>query len=335
MTTNPATLLTSLRCDPYSAFSAWLTTQTFSEGSTKVYSSMFSRFARWLQAQGIGLDECDETTLDAFLDENKLEKEHRYRYVRLIERVYHHLIHVMKLPLDNPGSRAARAGVGRGENDPMNFLAEPEYRAIAEYLTRPGGGKEEKKEKKEKSSRHWSSFSEWREARDKALASVTLFGALRVGEAAALSVNCITLSGDRLIVYPLGEISHHEAEFLKDGRACLDAWLACRRENQLPGSVMFPSNDLGEPMHPASIYRRVHRVILAAYAEAGLDAEASRLSPQTLRNTYAGILISRGYSVKSIMEYMGIKSEESVYRIEAFFAARAKANLVTAPAAQP
>lgn len=314
---NPnSALLPSRRVDPDAAFSDWLSDLDLSEESEVVYSSMFSKFSSWLERRGITLEVCDDTDIEGFLDENGLVKQHRYRYVRLIERFYFYLSAKNLLKRDNPGSRAARAGVGRGENDKTQFLAPEQYKAVAEFIARrtENSGKGEKQKP---TSRHWSQFSEWREARDKALAAVMLFGAVKVSEVALLSVNCIT--GDRVRIKADGRVPYHEALLLPDGLASLDAWFAARSAAGIPGTVLFPSSDLGDPMHPASVYRRVHHIAETALASAGLPPFDGRLSPQTLRNTYAGMLISQGLPDQAIMESMGIKELRSIARLRAAF----------------
>lgn len=70
-------------------------------------------------------------------------------------------------------------------------------------------------------------------------------------------------------------------------------------------------------MHPASIYRRVHIIAEAAILEAGLALPETRLSPQTLRNTYASILLERNFTDAEIMNSMGIKAVRSMARLKA------------------
>lgn len=320
--TTTSSLLPTLRTSPEEVFSAWLSEQELSDSSKRVYFSMLSKFSRAMVARAVWLDEVGEEDIEAFLNVEGLEKQHRYRYVRLLERLYAHLIHVKKLRIKNPGSLAAREGVGRGENDDMCFLSVQEYTAISRYIS-CGGAEvgEEKKEKKEKQkpSRHWTSFSEWREARDLALTAVMLFGAVRVEEAGLLSVNCITKDYSRLKVPTCGRIPYHEAEFVAEGRQALAAWLTVRRAAGIPSTVLFPSDDLGQPMHPASIYRRVHRIMESALEAAALKLREARLSPQTLRNTYASMLIARGYPDRAIMDCMGIKGLRSMRRIRTFY----------------
>lgn len=307
MNPTPSSLRLTLRANPDQVFSEWLSEQKLGDRSRRVYSSMFSKFSRWMDERGAYLELCDDEDIAAFLDGNDLKKHHRYRYVRLLERFYGHLKRELRLTIENPGSVAAREGVGLGLNDAMQFFLKPQYDAVAEHLA--AGRGEEKTEKKEN-----------KDARDRALASVMLFGALRVGEVALLSVNCISEDGSKINIKRAGRIPEHESLILREGRECILEWLRMRRSAALPTTVLFPANDAGEPMHPASIYRRVRFIIESAFEAAGLDPNHSRLSPQTLRNTYAGILIERGYLDKQIMDSMGLALPRSVAHIRDAYA---------------
>lgn len=310
-------LLPLRRVDPDARLSEWLAELELSAKSEGVYLSMFSKFFSWMGREGLTLEGVTAGDIDEFLNKNGLVKEHRYRYVRLIERFYIHLSAKKILKRDNPGSRAAQAKVGEGRNDRTQFLSAPEIDAIARYIA-PGPleGKKEKQENRNpgpRAARDWREFAEWREARDKALASGMLFGALKVSEAASLSVNCIT--EDAVKVPRVGRVPEREAYLLPAGRDCLAAWLKIRGRANIAGRKLFPADDLGESMHPASIYRRVHRVAQLAFEQAGLEVPEARLSPQTLRNTYAAMLIEGGHSNAVIMASMGIKESASISRL--------------------
>lgn len=316
MNNQTSSLLDTLRADPSSAFSDWLSQLDLACESEAVYLSMLSKFSSWMDRRGITFEEYGEEDIDRFLDENNLTKEHRYRYVRLIERFHIYLSTRGILKDSNPGSRAAKAGVGLGKNDLTQFLSTVEYQAVASFIapaaSREGEGKEEKK--KSALSGRWSECAEWREARDKALASVMLFGALKVSEVGALSVNCIW-DGGAIQVPAAGRVPEHEAWLLPEGRESVAAWVRMRNELGIPGDRLFPSNVKGDAMHAASVYRRVHRIAELAFLAAGLEVPEARLSPQTLRNTYASILFSRGFHDSDILGCMGIKEARSIKRL--------------------
>lgn len=315
MTTNTLSPIPSLD-DPTGLLGAWLSELHLSEASKIIYSSMMIKFLSALESADTSLKECAPSDIEAFLEWNKLEKEHRYRYVRLIERFYIYLSARGLLKRENPGSLAAKEGIGKGNNDKTQYLTEEEWRAVSDFVGRPPHRKEkEKEEKNKKPSRHWSQFVEWRLARDKALASVMLFGAVKVSEVALLSVNCTT-DGRTIRIRSDGKIPYHEATLLDEGLAGLNAWRSARQDAGIQGDLLFPSSDLGEPMHAASIYRRVHLIAETAILEAGLVAPLSRLSPQTLRNTYARILFQKGFDDKSIMASMGILEKRSLLRLK-------------------
>jgi len=302
-----------LRSDPSSVISAWLSELKLVEESTRVYFSMLGKFSAWLARHDKSFESCKDYDIRAFLDLNGLEKEHRYRYVRLIERFYIFLAVRKILNRDNPGSRAAKEGIGLGHNDNSQFLSPEERDAVVGYISAPisreGEGREEKPKKP--STRHWSSFEEWRESRDRALVAITLFGSVKVSELGLLSVNCITWGGDggadRVRIPAAGRVLYHEAILLPEGRAAILNWLAMRKDAGIQKDRMFPASDIGDAMHATSIYRRVHHITSAALEQVGLDVPEARLSPQTLRNSYAAILIERGFTDQEIMNSMGIE----------------------------
>lgn len=330
----PHALLPTGRVDPNAQLQAWLAELELSKNSETVYVSMFSKFFSWMGRRELTLEALTEEDIETFLDEAQAErkkkrkpedskaaekrKEHRYRYVRLIERFYIHLSAKKILKRDNPGSRAAQHGVGQGRNDFSKFLSAPECQAVARYI---GSAPDKIDEKNQKTSdpsarcaRDWRQFAEWREARDKALAAVMLFGAVKVSEAPLMSVNCTT--GSLLRIPDEAQAAgFREAMLLPEGRRSLDIWLAVRAGAGIAGDRLFPADDRGEPMHAASIYRRVRRVATLAFEEAALKIPPARLSPQTLRNTYAGMLIERGYPDSLIMDCMGLKEASSYGRL--------------------
>jgi hypothetical protein len=72
----------------------------------------------------------------AFLDAQNLHKRHRYRYARLIERVFHHLSQLQQ-NLHNPASQAVKSHLAEGENDPTAFLLPGERDLLVARILAP------------------------------------------------------------------------------------------------------------------------------------------------------------------------------------------------------
>ncbi len=62
-------------------------------------------------------------------------------------------------------------------------------------------------------------------------------------------------------------------------------------------------------MHPSSIHRRIQKIL------GHCDISGERASPQTLRNTYAAILIDTGASDHELVDFMGLQASISAQRL--------------------
>ncbi len=294
----------------------WMNEQGLAASSQKVYKSMWCKFNKWRKERGLSLGDVSSRHLDAFLDQAKkdsapLEKHHRYRYVRLIERVYAALAR-HKPGLVNPGSKAAKENVGRGMNDASAFLTRQQRVDLIHHLTQG-----EEREKKNKAT-------EWREVRDRAIAAVILGGGIKAGEIRQMSVNCVIDGGEWL------EIRHgkrlHRTRLLPFAKELLARWVEVRAASGTEGDVLFPSavkfpkalkikkGETPGRMSSAALYRLVKRELKAAGVE--LDA---RQAPQTLRNTFAAMLFDAGESDGLVAEYLGIKEPSNVGRLRAHY----------------
>jgi len=88
---------------------------------------------RWTRERKLPITAWEAHHIGAFLDESDLHKHHRYRYARLIERVFQHLA-TLRPGTHNPASVAAKQELADGENAPTTFLSRRERQAIEEHL---------------------------------------------------------------------------------------------------------------------------------------------------------------------------------------------------------
>jgi integrase len=290
--------------DPEASFLHWMAEKHFSESTARVYGYMWSKFNKWKAGRGFGFADIHANHLQAFLDDSNLEKHHRYRYVRLIERVYAVLAKTQP-GLANPGSQAAKENVGRGANDLGAFLNESQRDQLIAAL----GCEKEKEKKKGKAN-------DWRVLRDRTIAAVILGGGVKGGELRGMSVSCVTAGGEWL------EIRHgkrqHRTRLRPFAVDLLARWVAYRAETATEGTLLFPSTIKAklksQMMDKATLYRIVKRLIDAA----GVTLPA-REAPQTLRNTFAALLFDAGESDGLVAEYLGLQDTASAGRLRAHY----------------
>lgn len=326
---------------PVLSFERWIIERPFLRSTRTVYTAMWRKFVHWLQAEGISLDEVGVDHIGRFLNyelpnkrrtlcqslaeaesDRRERKAHRQRYVKLIERIYDHLIEdlALNLPGKNPGRQAGQARLGAGKNAPSEFLSIGEIQCligyIQAYLVRPIPDGPYRK------GREW--IKAWTAARDVGLVGVMIGAGVGVKEVGRLSVNCTIgrkLPAERLWVpgQPGTGNPGREALAFEVASLALERWKAWRAAvAELASSeVLFPADtqrrrhDLAVPadtMHPSTIFRRVSRVL----AEAGIEGD--RVGGQTLRNTYVAMLIEQGHSDHDIMGFMGL-TPRSVFRL--------------------
>ncbi|CAJ95026.1 Integrase/recombinase protein [Cupriavidus necator] len=313
--------LAAWRDHPERAFDGWLARHGFRHGTSVVYRAMWGKLLRWSAERGLPPLSWSAEQIGEFLDAQQLHKSHRYRYTRLIERVFHHLARLRE-GMHNPASQAVRAHLADGENDPTAFLLPGERDLLVARILGPAG-------MPAGDTRTAASPTQWKRARDVALLAVLLGGGLKVGEARALRVDAIEAGAPgrmalrmvradngRAYTVPLFSLAH----------APLRAWLALREASGTLGGLVFPAMPAGRPMHAASVYRRVEILLDEAGVLAG---RSERASPQTLRNTCAAMHFEAGTAPAEVAQCLGMRDPESGWRLRAAYEAwQARAGLV-------
>lgn len=291
----PADLPTWER-DPEASFEAWLARPDFSRESARVYSSMWGKFTAWRRGNDVPLAGLKPGHIDRFLNDAKLVKHHRYRYVRLIERVYQDLAR-SNPGLGNPGSLAARQKIGEGSNDPMAYLRHDQRSSLIDWISQDLSGKVfGRKDEK------------WKAVRDLAVVSVMLGGGAKVSEARTLSVNCV--SPDRTWLSVGEGVDAHKTRLMPFALPVLERWLDLRSSMRIPGTWLFVSGEDGRQMDETSLYRRAKLVM----SDAGLKLGA-RESPQTLRNSFAAMLVELEIPDDVAAGYLGLQDGASFDRL--------------------
>ncbi len=302
--------LEAWRNQPERAFDGWLASHGFRHGTAVVYRAMWGKLLRWSGERGLAPLSWSAEQIGAFLDEQDLHKHHRYRYTRLIERVFHHLS-LLQDGLHNPASQAVRAHLAEGENDPTAFLLPAERDALIARVLAPAAlaaGQDGAA----------LSATQWKRARDTALVAVLLGAGLKVGEARGLGIDSIAEDGARLRLVRADNGRAYEAPVFAFARAALLAWLEIRSRSGTLGNLVFPAMPSGRHLHAASLYRRVEILLDEAGVLAG---RSERASPQTLRNTCGALHFEAGAGPAQVAQCLGMRDLESGWRLRAAFEA--------------
>lgn len=312
--------------DPVHAYASWLAGQELRDSTRKVYTAMFGRFCQWLKTRNQGLDEITAEDIGDFLDSvnpnlPKTRKarsnrgRQRQQYVRLLEKVFIHL-GGLGFAGGNPGQVAARRRLGAGRDASTRFLTQEERQGLIRLIqTRLDEISEDQ-------------TGQWMQMRDLAMVSAMLGGGLKVGHVGRVSLNCIDVAEGTIDLSLPG--SAHRARLLDFAIPPIRAWLsvqARRHERPLPRdwkafeadrSSGFGRHARTRALSASSIHRRTQQIL----AQAGITGE--RACAQTLRNTYAAMLIEGGASNAHLVDCLGLNMARTAQRLrEAYALARA------------
>jgi len=316
--------LAAWRSHPERAFDGWLARHGFRQGTNVVYRAMWGKLLRWSAERGLAPLSWSAEQIGEFLDAQNLHKSHRYRYARLIERVFHHLSGLQQ-DLHNPASQAVRTHLAEGENDPTAFLLPGERDLIVARVLGPAGAEAPP-------GSGLVSPTQWKRARDVALVAVLLGGGLKVAEVRALRIDAVDAGRAGSIVLRMVRSDNgraYEVPLFAFAHRSLKAWLALREAAGTLGGLAFPAMANGRPMHAASIYRRVEMLLDEAGVLAG---RSERASPQTLRNTCGAMHFDAGAKPATVAQWLGMRDLESGWRLHAAYEAwMARAGLQAAP----
>ena len=322
---------------PEIAYLSWIKSQRLKPSSKVVYQAMFGRFCQWLDERNIRLDQCQASHLNDFLNtknpnlhgsrkEEVQDSRQRYQYVRMIERVFAHL-GTLGLPLTvNPGQQARIEKIGRGLDKPTRFLSVKERQAVIALVET----KIEELRKDEKRIDRWIDY------RDLALIGATLGAGMKLHHLSGLTLNCIRIGEG--VIDNSSEAHSHRAVLLPFARTTIEAWIqvleelcaVSERANEarakwLKSQLVFiadrTTNGFGRlsstrRMHHSSLFRRIKSFL----EEAGIAGE--RASAQTLRNTYASMLVEGGASDAELVTCLGLSSDITVQRLRDMLAGK-------------
>ena len=317
--------------DPVRGFAQWIGRQEIEEETRKVKEFMWGKWCRHIRSRDIPVRSVTSADIEDFFEMEGVQKAHRSRYLKLIERAYAHLDSLGLKLSRNPGSEAYAQRLGKGSNDLTVFLEDHEIEEIKRVIRRrmkravdgdiESKGREEKEEKKRKGRKK----SSWIEIRDAALCAVMMGGGASVDSIERLSVSCTNRGSGRLSLPRKGGPAY-EAPLLPLAQAALEAWLDYRERLGLGGTALFPA-DAGsrrnattltttDAMSASAIFRATRSVL----KDAGITG--ARACGQTLRNAYAGMLIDLGYGDMELQQAMGFAQATSALRLRSYYGHR-------------
>jgi site-specific recombinase XerD len=286
---NPVTAFDQFLHSPAFAQTAKRAAPPLSPASAEVYTFMFGRFAKWLRERGRTVSGLQPGDLVEFLTTRDargrpLHSKIAYRYLRLLERCYEHL---GRMP--NPASAAiAMMAADRPARD-REMVALSPVQAGQVVATKPEP-------------------TSWKRQRDRAMQLVMLCAGLRVAEAIGLLTSEVAGTPEqngtlRIRLTPTAKqpTSHpHETFVQAEAVAEVLDWLAMRERLGIPGSLAFPADPEGRPLHKSTVYRQAR----SALTEAGVAIP--HVGGRTLRNGFAVVELNAGTPEETMRKRLGL-----------------------------
>lgn len=262
---------------PHEAFLGFLARHAafgspLSGSSVRIYAGMFDRLCAFLDAQGRGLMTLDEAFLERFLASRKLADQTRHRYLLLFTALYRHL-QAIEAAHANPPVALLRSAERPERLSPESLLP-LEVQALLRQAV------------PEKT---------WKHRRNGCMFLAFLGAGLRVQELLSLTPDALENADCKTLIVP-GTRASRRAAVLDWAQPALKAWCAERERLAIPGRLVFPANERGEPLSPATVFRQTRARLEAA----GITRRYE--GPTLLRNTYgAALLATQGLDAAQTM----------------------------------
>jgi site-specific recombinase XerD len=299
--------------DPRLAYSSWLSEKNLKDETKELYQWMFGRFLRFLESEQVDLRKVEVAHIHAFLDTpndalpERLRKiigsRARQQYVRNLEKVFDHLAKLGQASA-NPARIASMRRVGGGQDKPTRFLTREERTGLVAFIKTRLDVLRNKK--------HGENEALGLDIRDLALVSMAFGAGIKVGDLERMKLCCMDLGKQFVDLSRNGKA--HRAHLLEFAIEPLRLWKTTLLElgDDNPNQALFIARKVGfgeRSKSPAlfsasSIFRRIERLL----TRAGISGD--RASPQTLRNTYAAVLIEKNASLVELSNALGLASTE-------------------------
>ena len=282
--------------------------------SARIYILMFGKFLRWLEERETPLLDVTNATILQFLEhasasddphaplKKDLNSSIRIRYLRIFERVFHHLnVH------PNPARHAAfeiyksQDKQLRGQDLEKVAMTNAEHLAFMQALPlapEPVDGGDPTRG--------------WKRRRDRAMQAIMLGAGLKVSEVIGVATDHVGVL-DATSCLPVtvsptstgGTSRWHQTQLRPFAVQEVLMWKAERTRLAIPGALLFPASLQGGRLDKATVYRQVK----ATFARAGIDIQ--RLGGRTLRNSFAVRELNQGASIELVGEFMGHRKRKS------------------------
>lgn len=275
------------------------------ESSIDVYEHMWSAMAAWAVGNGLGIDALTADDLDTYLETrggaDDLSVRYAWRLLRLVDRVMQHRSRLLGA---TPNHAAAQALARRPElrfanahdKDPLPaFLPAAEAKMLVTYLSAVRPGRTPTKQP-------------WQEVRNRAAVALMLGAGVTPGEVRALELDDVTSRGGRgkdvpwkLQVQGNGNAPARETPIAPWAGQLLRYWLDVRSEQQIPGSMLFPSTrSTGKAWGKVAQYNAAKEVLSATGLE---DVEGGSFR---LRHTFALRQLRKGKKPEEVAKWLGV-----------------------------
>ena len=142
--------------------------------------------------------------------------------------------------------------------------------------------------------------------RDRAILELMYGSGLRVSEVAGLTIERVDLDRGRVGVIGKGD-KEREVPLGDPARDAVAAWLAVRRVLEPGSHARLFVNRRGRPIGPRDIRRLVGRY-------AGATLSGRRVTPHTLRHSFATHLLEGGADIRAVQEMLGHASVATTQR---------------------
>lgn len=230
--------------------------------SVRIYAGMFDRLCAFLDAQGRGLMTLDEAFLERFLASRKLSEQTRHRYLLLFTALYRHL-QAIEAAHANPPVALLRSAE-RPERLSPEALLPLEVQALLRQAV---------------------PAKTWKHRRNACMFLTFLGAGLRVQELLGLTPDALENADCKTLIVP-GARATRRVDVQEWAQPALKAWCGERERLAIPGRLVFPANERGEPLSPATVFRQARARLEAA----GITRRYE--GPTLLRNTYGAVMLA-------------------------------------------
>lgn len=300
---------------PEDAFALWMKSHSFGTSrqvhfdsrSTKQYLAMFGVFARWLSDQHRTIGSVSVEDLDQFANNHlsHVSDTTRWRYLRLIARVYEHLQSLAgddKHPpiQSNPAKHLMSYMRAPARAAPV-FLDEQQCQRYIEWVCA-------------------QPVATWMDSRDRALRAIFLASGITLEEARGLTladVHTVRSQGNpaQLLIRDLHIAQHqlthaHAAPVAAWAQQPILHWFTLRSAMGMATPVLFVARErefhlqspAQEPMSATEIFVCIQAAMVA------IGHHGERQGAQTLRNTFIARQLNAGVDAQRIARWTGLRA---------------------------